>query len=249
MRRNVLKSSYIATQLSRTSVGMNSRWSTSTSMSVNFVNSRWIGAVPWIVSIVLLWWCHRKWLFGGKIIITLPICMGHVSIHERTWIIQSSFLSCFSVSILFLNNSQGNLRSLFHILRLNRLVITTSIPIHISIFIMMLTLLFQLLFPVWITLFIITDIVVYLVVDTLHHHAFLLLCITVSSSWRIRALNLNVADVPLLFAFSEKRSWSDNSRWLLGWNIQDVVSHVIIVKVGRREYLIGCRVLVYFVKW
>lgn len=219
MRSDVLKSSYIATQLSRTSVGMNSRWSASTSVSVDFVNSWWIGAVPWIVSIVLLWWCHRKWLFGGKIIITLPVRMGHVSIHERTWIIQSSFLRRFSISFLFLNNSQRNLRSLFHILRLKRLIIMTSMPFHISVFVMILTLLFQLLFPVWIALFVIADIVVYLVVDALHHHAFLLLGITVSAGWRIRALNLNVADVSLLFAFSEKRSWSDNSRWLLGWDV------------------------------
>lgn len=201
---------------------MHSRWSASTSVSVDFVNSWWIGAVPWIVSIVLLWWCHRKWLFGGKVIIPLPVGMGHLSIHERSWIIQSSFLRRFSISLLFLNNRQRNLRSLFHILRLKRLIIMTSIPFHFSVFVCMiltLLLLLQLLFPVWIPLFIIADIVVYLVVDALHHHAFLLLGITVSGGCRIRALNLNVADVSLLFAFSEERSWSDNSRWLLGWNV------------------------------
>jgi len=153
-------------------------------MSINFVYAWWIRSVTRILSIVLLWWCHRKWLFGGKLII-IPlslslrmICLIILSIHHGPRVIQSSFHRRFSVTLLFLDNCHWLLTSLFHILRFESLI-TFNIEIHVLILVL---LILRLIFPLGMLLLIVADIIVNLVVDALHNHSFLTIHLTFSSS-------------------------------------------------------------------
>jgi len=92
-------------------------------------------------------------------------------------------------------------------------LILLPIKIHITIFLIELRLLLLLLFhllPVRILPVVIANIVVYLVVNALHYHSFLLCihCLRISASVSacLAALHLDVAYVPLLFAISEESS-------------------------------------------
>lgn len=194
-------------------------------MSINFVYAWWIRSVTRILSIVLLWWCHRKWLFRGKlIIITLSlslrmICLIILSIHHGPRVVQSSFLRRFSVTLLFLDNCHWLLGSLFHILWLESWI-TASIEIHFLIFVLFVL---RLLFPLGMLLLIVANIVINLVIDALHNHSFLTIHLTFSSSSIslsiIVSLHFYTTNISLLFTIFEMNSWTDNSAWLLRWNI------------------------------
>jgi hypothetical protein len=188
-------------------------------MSINFVNTRWIRSVTRIVSIILLRRRHREWLFRGKlIIITLSISVRLSSsiftIHQWPWVIQSLFLRRFSMTLLFLNYCHWCLGSLFHILRFESWIMIV-IEVHVSIFVVIL----RLLFPLGMLLLIVANIVVNLVINTLHYHSFLSIHLAFSSTSIIVTLDFYPANIPLFFTIFKMNSWSNYATWLLWWNI------------------------------